>query len=84
MLSLNNVPQAMEYLNQILANKEMHLFQDQALFQLASLWQFQLKDFAQAYSLYDRLLAEFPESRLAESARERLRALRQQHPEVIP
>jgi len=76
--------QALEFCNRVLKDESLHLYADEALFLMAGIMENQLKDVAQAYTLYDRLLAEFPDSQFAISARERLKEIRKQNPELVP
>ncbi len=76
--------QALEFCNQVLKDESLHLYADEALFLMAGIVENQLKNVAQAYSLYDRLLAEFPTSQFAIAARERLKEIRKQNPELVP
>lgn len=81
---LDNLPEALEYCNRILQDQELSLFADQALFLMATIVDRRLNDPARAFRLYDRLLAEFPESQFVNTARERLKQLRTQNPDIVP
>ncbi|RMG64970.1 MAG: hypothetical protein D6715_08970 [Calditrichaeota bacterium] len=81
---LEDYPRALGYYQQILEQPALQIYADQAVFLTAQLLDRHLQDLAGAYRWYDRLLVEFPESEFVPRARERLRELRQQNPEVVP
>ncbi len=56
--------------------KESSIALDRAQFNIAELYDYRLKDKAQAIAAYERLLAEYPQSLFAERARKRIRELR--------
>lgn len=76
--------EALEYCNRVLENQSLALYGDEALFMMANIVDYQLKDMPSAFSLYDRLLTDFPESQFAISARERLKEIREQNPKLFP
>lgn len=81
---LGKYPEALEYCNQVIQDKELQLYADEALYIMANIVEYRLNDLPQAYKLYDQLLAEFPESQFGVSARERLKEIRRQSPELTP
>ncbi len=81
---LENYPRALAYYQRILDEPSLSMYADQAVFLTASLLDRHLQDYAAAYRWYDRLLVEFPESEFVPRARERLRELRKQNPEIVP
>lgn len=76
--------EALEYCNLVLEDKLLALYADEALFMMANIVDYQLKDIPRAFSLYDRLLTDFPDSQFAISARERLKEIREQNPRLVP
>lgn len=76
--------EALEYCNRVLENQSLALYADEALFMMANIVDYQLKDLPRAFSLYDRLLSDFPDSQFAISARERLKEIREQNPKLVP
>jgi TolA-binding protein len=56
--------------------KESSIALDRAQFNMAELYDYRLKDKAQALAAYERLLAEYPQSLFIERARKRIRELR--------
>jgi tetratricopeptide (TPR) repeat protein len=81
---LGEYVEALDYCNQVLQDQQMLLYADEALFMMATIVDYRLNDLSQAFSLYDRLLAEFPESQFAIPARERLKEIRKQNPNLVP
>jgi len=68
---------AIETLERLLNEfKETSIALDQARFSIAEIYQFGLKDTVNATAAYQSLLADFPNSLLAEKARRRIRDLR--------
>jgi tetratricopeptide (TPR) repeat protein len=49
---------------------------DRAQFSIGDVYQYGLKDNAKAIAAYEKLLADYPQSLLADQARQRIRALR--------
>lgn len=56
--------------------KESSIALDRAQFSIAEIYDYRLKDKAQAISAYERLLTDYPQSLLVERARRRIRELR--------
>ncbi len=56
--------------------KETSIALDKAQFNIAELYDYRLKDKAQALAAYERLLAEYPQSLFVERTRKRIRELR--------
>lgn len=67
---------AIEYYEQILAQHQEEIRADNALYELAQLYDQQLEDKEKAMELYERLFIEFNSSVLAVDARKRFRELR--------
>lgn len=76
--------EALDYCNRVLQDKQMASYADEALFIMANVVDYRLNDLPRAFALYDRLLAEFPESQFAISARRRLKEIREQNPNLVP
>jgi tetratricopeptide (TPR) repeat protein len=81
---LGEFAEALDYCNEVLQDEQMLLYADEALFMMANIVDYRLNDYTRAFSLYDRLLAEFPESQFAIPARERLKEIRKQNPNLVP
>ena len=81
---LGKYSEALEYCNQVIQDKELQLYADEALYIMASIVDHRLVDLPQAFKLYDQLLADFPESQFAIPARERLKEIRRENPDLIP
>lgn len=75
---------AIEFCNEVIQDSTMHIYADEALFVMASVFENDLGDRSRAFQLYDRLLIEFPQSRFSHAARERLLKIREQLKEVMP
>lgn len=81
---IGKYPEALAFCNQAIQDPALQLYADEALFIMAGIVDHKLKDFAKASELYDQVLADFPESQFVNPARERLKTLRQTHPELMP
>lgn len=77
------IDEALAFCEQILKDQSMMLYADQALFSMAEIVENHLKDFGRAYRLYDQVLRDYSGSPLSNAARDRLKAIRQSHPEVV-
>ncbi len=81
---LEKFEQALSYLNQLIQENHFQAYADEALFRMANILLLRLQKPREAFLLYDRLLSEFPESPFANPARDRLRAIREHHPDLMP
>ncbi len=82
--SVGKFPDALEYCNRVVQDAELNLYADEALFIMAAITDKRLNDVPQAFRLYDQILADFPNSQFAIPARDRLRKMRVQYPELVP
>jgi outer membrane protein assembly factor BamD (BamD/ComL family) len=63
-------------LDKVLANYRKDILADNALFMLAGIYDYQMKDSAKAMDLYKELMTDFPGSLYVVEARKRFRTLR--------
>jgi|GEM_PF-5433041 len=80
---IGRATEAIEFCNEVLQNKNLAAYADQALFFMASVLENKLNDIPQAYKLYDQLLSDFPASRHVAAVRERLKTIRREHPDLV-
>ncbi len=81
---IGKFPEALDFCNQVIQDPSLQLYADEALFIMAGIVDHKLKDIAKAYDLYDQILANFPDSQFTNVARQRLKELRHDYPELIP
>lgn len=75
-LKQKRISDAIKFLDEICKNHRFDILADNALFALAEIYEFQLKDLEKAKLLYEELLVDFSSSVLAVEARKRYRRLR--------
>ena len=75
-IAMDNFTGAIDILEQIVEEKEQNMYSDKALFLIAKTYQFGFKDDSKAIEMYEKLLAEFPNSILINEARENILSLR--------
>ncbi len=73
---------ASNYYKAVIANHYFDILADDALFSLASLYEFKIKDLEKAQEFYKQLMLDFPGSLFVTEARKRFRALRGDDPDV--
>ncbi len=76
-IAVDNLPEAIVYLNQIGELKEKNIYSDWALFLLGKLYQFGISDLTKARESYEKLLANFPNSLYLDTARENITKLKE-------
>lgn len=81
---LEKYPDALSYCNRALEDTQLAFYADEAIFIMAGIYDDKLNDHARAFQLYERILAEFTQSQFTIPARERLKAIRQQNPDLMP
>ena len=72
LIALNKLPEAVTQLKEISDQKEKNIYSDRALFMLGKVYQFGIKDYANAQESYENLLANFPNSLYLDDARENI------------
>lgn len=80
---LERYEDAIAHCEEALSDPQLALYADETLYILAGIVDHRLNDRARAFRLYDRLLAEFPDSPFVDNARRRLKTLRDQHPDIV-
>lgn len=75
-IKTNELPKAVEILNEIIKAHQESIWTDDALFLLAELLETKLNDIDQAKQLYQRLMSDYPGSMFNAEARKRFRNLR--------
>jgi len=75
-LKQKRINDAIKFLEEICKNYRFDILADNALFALAEIYEFQLKDLEKAKLLYEELLVDFSSSVLTVEARKRYRRLR--------
>ncbi len=81
---IGEYPTALEYCNQVLTDESLKFYADEAIYIMAGIFDFKLNDYAKAYELYDRILAEFSDSQFVLPARDRLKDIRRKNPDFTP
>ena len=81
---LEKYPDALSYCNRVLEDTQLAFYADEAIFIMAGIYDDKLNDHARAFQLYERILAEFDHSQFTIPSRERLKAIRQQYPDLMP
>ena len=76
LIALNKLPEAVTQLKEISDQKEKNIYSDRALFMLGKVYQFGIKDYANAQESYENLLANFPNSLYLDDARENINLLK--------
>ncbi|NOX37864.1 MAG: tetratricopeptide repeat protein [Calditrichaeota bacterium] len=76
--------QAIQLLNTFFQDKTLSVYADEALYRLGTIFLRRLNNPTEAFLIYDRLLSEFPNSPYANAARDRLREIREKHPDLVP
>ncbi len=79
-----NIEGAIGYYQRVVAEHYFDITADDALFRMADLTQFKLKDETMASDLYRQLILDFPGSLHVVEARKRLRAIRGDSPDSTP
>ncbi len=76
LLALDNFDSALELLMNIADQKEKNIYADKALYLSGMIYQFGLKDTPKALEIYEKLLAEFPNSLFLDEARDQIIKIR--------
>jgi len=76
--------QAITYYQQVLADHFFEIYADDALFEMAQIYETKLKDLEKAQELYKQLMVDFPGSLFVVEARKRFRQLRGDEPNAAP
>ncbi|MEW6701919.1 MAG: tetratricopeptide repeat protein [Bacteroidota bacterium] len=75
LIAENDLPAAVEILEEISENKKNEIFVEKSIFLLAQCFQYGIKDFQKAIQIYRKLLENFPNSLYFDRAREALQNL---------
>ncbi len=75
-LAVNNIDTTVTLLNKIADENEKNIYADKALYLLAKIYQFGVKDKVKAIKVYQKLLAKFPNSLYLDEARDEIKKLR--------
>ena len=81
---IGKYPEALAFCNRVLQERALALYADEALFLMAGIFDDKLRDAAEAFRMYDRILVEYPDSQFAIPSRDRLKELRVSNPELMP
>jgi len=76
--------QAITYYQQVLSDYFFEIYADDALFEMAQIYEMKLKDLEKAQELYKQLMVDFPGSLFVVEARKRFRQLRGDEPNAAP
>ena len=76
LIAMNKLPEAITQLKDISDQKEKNIYSDRALFLLGKVYQFGIRDYANAQQSYENLLANFPNSLYLDDARENINLLK--------
>jgi tetratricopeptide (TPR) repeat protein len=72
MIAVDNYPEAISVLESISSEGEKNIYADKAVYLLAKIHQFGLKNYGKAQEFYQKLLADYPKSIYNDDAREQL------------
>jgi len=76
LIMMNDLPIAIEILNELSNTGELNIFEDKSLFLLANVYQYGILDFKTAISIYQKLLENFPNSLYLDRSRENIISLK--------
>ncbi|OGU57329.1 MAG: hypothetical protein A2V66_03005, partial [Ignavibacteria bacterium RBG_13_36_8] len=79
LISQNKFPEAIAQLHEIINSDKSKIFADKALFLLAQIYQYGFKNSIKALSIYENLLAKYPNSLYLDKARENIMFLKPNH-----
>lgn len=75
LIAVDNYPEAISVLERLSAEGEKNIYADKAVYLLAKINQYGIKNFTKAEEFYQKLLAEFPKSIYADDARAQILTL---------
>ncbi len=76
LIAQNNYPIAIEILKELSEKEKLNIFADKSLFLLAQVYEFGISDRKTAKSIYENLLANFPNSLYLDETRESIKRLK--------
>ncbi len=76
-LALDDVPTAIAILDSISKKENLSLFADKALFLLAEINEYKIKNYKEAELLYEKLLEKFPNSLYFDKSRQKINSLKE-------
>ncbi|MCK5086168.1 MAG: tetratricopeptide repeat protein, partial [Melioribacteraceae bacterium] len=76
LIMMDDLPVAIEILNELSNTGELNIFEDKSLFLLANVYQYGILDFKTAISIYQKLLEKFPNSLYLDGSRENIISLK--------
>ncbi|MEJ2634467.1 MAG: tetratricopeptide repeat protein [Calditrichia bacterium] len=83
-LDLKEIPQALDFSARAIQDSALVKYADQHMFLMATVLENQLNKPQEAFKIYQQLLENYPNSLVADQARERMKFIRDQKPSEIP
>ncbi len=77
-LASGDVPSAIAFLDSVTKNKELSLFADKAVFLSGEIYEYEIKNYAEAIKRYEKILESFPNSLYLNKSREKINSLKKE------